>query len=185
MDKVRGRRRSPRAARPQAALEFGERPLAWADVAESGPRSLEPVASGRQWIGSAAALYLPSGGDAPIRLPWTAIDRADWLGDSQELRVLTVAAPGEQPAEYLGRLLGADRLLQLVRERVTASVVHTRSVAVTGGNVRVTARRGADHGRDLSWSVELPPGFDPGEPRVLAEAAAALASVRSEIGLDG
>ena len=115
------------------------------------------VAAGEQVLASAAApagavagtrdaLYLPGG----RRIPWEQVEAADWDLESETLTCRR------------GRHLGAGRarrtpssssepgrLLQLVRERVTASVVLQRHVAVLGRRgVRVIARRAPTGSRD-------------------------------------
>lgn len=190
-------RRRPRP--DTAGLPAGERALAWADVGVESPRTGEPSATGTHWIGTASALYLPaaapdSGGDGVgderetgvLRVPWTRIEQADWDESTQRIRVRELAAFGELAPVHTERLLGAERLLQLLRERVTAALVHSQLVpSRAGGAFRVMARRAGEPGAELVWSVELPPGADPADPRVTGEAAAALAAVRTQLGVDG
>jgi hypothetical protein len=74
-------------------------------------------------------------------------------------------------------------LLQLVRERVTASVVLQRHVAIHGKRgVRVIARRAPTGARALSWLFEYDEGIDPGDPFVEHAAQEALAAARDEVG---
>lgn len=121
-----------------------------------------------------------------VRVPWTRIEQADWEESTQRIRVRELAGFGEVAPVHTERLLGADRLLQLVRERVTAALVHSQLVPSRGGgSFRVMARRSGEPGAELVWSVELPPGADPADPRVTGEAAAALAAVRTQLGVDG
>ena len=57
------------------------------------------------------------------------------------------------------------RLLELVRERITASVVLQRHVPIAGKRgVRVIARRRAAGSRELSWLFEYDEGIDPDRP---------------------
>lgn len=184
-----------RRSRPDTtAVAAGERALAWADVAVESPRTGEPSATGAHWIGTSSALYLPAaaadteGADArgSLRVPWTRIEQADWDEHTQRIRVRELADFGELAPIHTERLLGAERLLQLVRERVTAALVHSQLVPSRGGGTfRVMARRAGEPGADLVWSVELPPGADPTDPGVSGEAAAALAAVRTQLGVDG
>jgi hypothetical protein len=148
--------------------------------------------SGSDGSGSDGSGSDGSGGDllesaAPsVRIPWTHIERADWDEASQQLRVREIAPFGEVGATHTARLLGAERLLQLVRERVTAAVVRTQEVPYSGGgSFRVLARRPDDGSAGFVWSIELPPGADPGDPRVAAEAAGALTAVQTDLGIDG
>ena len=92
--------------------------------------------------GTRDALYLPG-----QRLPWEQVEAADWDHDTGRIRVSEVGRWGEQRVEHALTLdetaaTGAHRLLQLVRERVTASVLLVRHVPITGRRgVRVVARR--------------------------------------------
>ena len=93
---------------PSVEVAPGERVLAWATTQDG------PVA------GTRAALYLPGG----VRLPWEQVEAADWDLDSETLRVSAVGTWGEARPAYSLVLGDADRLLQLVRERVTPEVAH-------------------------------------------------------------
>ncbi|GAA3673297.1 hypothetical protein GCM10022237_36200 [Nocardioides ginsengisoli] len=77
----------------------------------------------------------------------------------------------------------AGRLLQLVRERVTASIVVQRHVPVTGRrSVRILARRAPGTHGDLAWFVEYDEGLDPADPAVDAVVQEALAAARADVG---
>ena len=55
----------------------------------------------------------------------------------------------------------------MVRERVTATVVLQRHVAVEGSRgVRVIARRAPSGRREVSWLFEYDEGIDPADPFV-------------------
>lgn len=105
-------------------------------------------------------------------LPWEQIRSATWDADTA---VLTVMVGQDTIALAFGD--GADRLLALVRERITASVVLQRPFP--GG--RVVARRGLTGERTLAWQVE----YDAAVPSRQDEAAAtaALAHARADVGL--
>jgi len=75
------------------------------------------------------------------------------------------------------------RLLELVRERVTASVVLQRHVPLEGRRgVRVIARRAPRGDRPVEWLYEYDEGIDPDDPAVRFEAERALAAARDELG---
>jgi hypothetical protein len=77
----------------------------------------------------------------------------------------------------------ADRLLQLLRERVTASVLLTRHVPIAGRRgVRVVARRAPSGRSDVRWIYEYDEGVDPDDPFVRAAAETALAAARADVG---
>lgn len=198
-----------RSVRDRLGLARGERPLAWARADdrrggapaaataapaaaadEDRPATAEQVADDTHvWVGTRAALYLPGGqdhGEPYRRVPWATIDRADWNDADQELRITELAGFGQPMPRSVGRLRGADRLLQLVRERVTASVVAVRTVPLQGRlGVRVIARRDPDRSGELAWSAVLDSGLDATDPAVIAAAQEALDRVRAEVGLDG
>ena len=147
----------------------GERVLAWTRAADDAVLA-----------GTRDALYLPGG----RRVPWEQVEAADWDRDTSVLRVCEVGAWGEQRPEHTFELDEPTRLLQLVRERVTASVILQRHVPVRGrAGLKVIARR-APHGRDpIVWVYEYDDTVDPDDPIVREAAARALASARDEVGL--
>jgi hypothetical protein len=163
--------RSLRRERPPVDVLPGERALAWA-----------PVEGG--WVlGTRDALYLPS-----VRLPWEQVEAASWDREESLLRVSEVGTWGEPrvqhdlPLAESGR--DADRLLQLVRERVTASVVISRHVPITGRRgVRVVARRAPSGRSPVHWVYEYDAGIEPDDPFVQTAAAAALDAARDDLGL--
>jgi hypothetical protein len=166
-------RSSPlRRARPAIEVAPGERVLAWARLA-----------GGELVAGTRDALYLPSG-----RLAWERVEAADWDVDLSRLRVSEVGEWGQPRREHAYTLdesaAGAERLLQLVRERVTASVVLVRHVPVTGRQgVRIVARRAPSGRSAVEWVYEYDAGVDPSDPAVEAAAATALAAARDDLGL--
>ncbi len=126
--------------------------------------------------GTRDALYLPQ------RVPWETIASADWDRDEEVLSVVEVGDFGhEQPVHRLP-LRAPDRLLQLVRERITASFVLQRHVDVRRGRrARILARR-RPAGGAVHWYVDYDPGLDPDDPEVVATVDAALADAQAEIG---
>ncbi len=166
--------RSLRRERPPLEVAPGERLLAWA-----------PVAGGR-WVGGTRdALYLPD-----VRLQWEEVEAADWDHDLGLLRVSEVGQWGRPRVEHALTLddstpTETDRLLQLVRERVTASVLLVRHVPITGKRgVRVVGRRAPSGRTPVAWIYEYDAGIDPQDPVVQAAAAAALATAQDDAGID-
>ena len=145
----------------------GERVLAWA-------------ASGTDVVaGTREALYLPGS----RRIPWEQVEAAAWDLDSATLRVSEVGTWGERRPSYALVLKEPGRLLQLVRERVTATVVLQRHVPVQGRRgVRVIARRAPAGSRGLAWFLEYDEGIDPVDPFVDHAAQEALAAAQGEVG---
>ena len=155
-----------RRTSPQVEVAAGEKVLAWAAAADGAV------------AGTRAALYLPGG----HRVPWEHVEAADWDRDSETLRVSEVGTWGEPRPTYSFVLGEPSRLLQLVRERVTASVVLQRHVPIRGKRgVRVIARRPPTGERELAWFFEYDDGIDPDDPFVAHAAHEALAAARGEI----
>ena len=77
-----------------------------------------------------------------------------------------------------------DRLLQLVRERGTASVLISRHVPIEGRRgVRVIGRRAPSGRSDVQWAFEYDAGIDPDDPFVQTAADDALAAAKADVGL--
>lgn len=160
----------PAEVRHRLALEARERVLAGA-VDEAG-----------DWhVGTDRALHVASGAGWR-RLPWERVDRADFDDESGRLRVVEVADFGEQEPTYELALVDPRRLLELVRERVTASVLLSRNVPVAGSRgVKVVARR-SPIGGPVEWSFVLDDGLRPDDARVVAAVAAGRADAEAELG---
>jgi hypothetical protein len=98
------------------------------------------------------------------------------------LRVTEVGTWGERRPQHRFTIEEPGRLLELVRERVTASVVLQRHVALQGRRgVRVIARRAPRGNQPLQWIYEYDEGIDPDDPFVRHAAAEALAAARDEV----
>jgi hypothetical protein len=153
----------------------GEKVLAWADSS-----------SGAVVAGTRDALYIATPeARVQTRLPWEQVEAAAWDRDSSRLRVSEVGTWGEERVEHSLVIEEPGQLLELVRERVTASVVLQRHVPLTGRRgLRVIARRAPRGDRPLTWFYEYDEGIDPADPSVRAAAEAALAAARDEVGLD-
>jgi hypothetical protein len=156
-----------RRTAPAVDVAAGEKVLAWA-AAGSGVVA-----------GTRSALYLPDG----ARIPWEQVEAADWDLESATLKVTEVGTWGEPRPSYSFVLTETGRLLELVRERVTATVVLQRHVPLRGSRgVRVIARRAATGDRALTWLFEYDEGIDPDDPFVEHAAQEALTAAQGEIG---
>ena len=154
---------------PPVDVAPGERVLSWAT-------STAGVVAGTR-----EALYLP--GPPPRRVPWEQVEAADWDLESETLRVSEVGTWGEPRPAYELTMTEPGRLLELVRERITASVVLQRHVAIRGKRgVRVIARRATAGRRELSWLFEYDEGIDPADPFVELAAREALGAAQNEVG---
>ena len=133
-------------------------------------------------VGTRDALYVPTS-VGHLRVPWEQVEKADWDIEAEVLRVREVGTWGETRPEYLLALSDAGRLLDLVRERVTATVLLQRHVALEDGRgLRVIARRAPSGQREVTWLFDYDPGVDPGDPLVARAAESALAAARDEVG---
>lgn len=163
---MKGLGRRGRERRPDLPLAAGERLLAWGSTPDG-------VVVG----GTRDALYLPR------RVPWEQVEAADWDNETSELRISEVGAWGEARPEHRFAIDEPGRLLELIRERVTASVVLQRHVPIVGRlGVRVIARRPPGLPTEITWVYEFDDGVDPDDPVVRLAAAEALAAARSEVG---
>jgi hypothetical protein len=160
--KLRRGTRLPDDARAALPFERGERPLAAAQLADGS------------WAAATGRALLTSTG----RVPWTDVAHAQWYDEEQTLVVDLVPEAG-RPV----RLALADpgRLPETVHERVMASIVLSRRVAVPGGGaVRLVARSG--EAGEVLWQVVPDPGTDLADPAVRSYVDAALTRVRAELG---
>ena len=114
--------------------------------------------------GTRDALYLPDahGHLQPIRVPWHEVETADWDVDTGALVVREVGTYGLTRPEHHLVVDEPGRLLELVRERVTATIVLTRPVPLGGGrHATVIGRRATSGQRAVAWFVEYDVGLDP------------------------
>ncbi|WP_299051681.1 hypothetical protein [uncultured Nocardioides sp.] len=156
---------------PEVASAAGERLLAWSRT-NGGEHPDDVVAGTRD------ALHLPGA----HRVPWERVETADWDEESSTLHVVEVGAGRAEHRVVLGE---AGLLLSLVRERVTASIVLQRHVAVRGRRgFFVIARRPPAGERTVSWTLRHDAGVDPDDPEVRRAAADALDRARGDIGAD-
>lgn len=158
----------------RAGLSRGEKVLAAACSADGA------------WVlGTRDALLLLPAGEAavPTRIAWEDVQAADWARDEDRLRVSEVGEYGRPRPVHEVVLEEPGPLLQLVRERVTASVVLQRRAEVAEGRGLMVVGRRPPRGGDVAWSYELDPGLDPDDPAVRAAAEKGLRSAAEELGL--
>ena len=161
--------------RPPITVAAGERVLAWAP-AKFGEATEGVVAGTRD------ALYVHRPG-SDQRVPWEDVEAAEWDRETEVLRVSEVGSWGEPRPEHRLTISEPGRLLQLVRERVTASIVLQRHVPVRGRlGVRVIARRAPRGDQPIRWLFEYDAGIDPTDPDVEIAAQQALDAAQAEVG---
>ena len=117
--------------------------------------------------GTRDAFYVAADGGETRRVPWEQVEAADWDRDTDTFRLSEVGTWGEQRPIHTAVLADPGRLLELVRERVTASVVLQRHVVVDGRRgLRVIARRAPSGSGGVQWIYEYDEGVDPDDPAV-------------------
>lgn len=164
------RRRPKLPADRRPPLEPEERVLAWAQV---GAGEGTVVVTNR-------GLWLPG---REHRLGWHDINKATWSGEELSLTPAVRVAEragyvvvAERPAESY-RLPDPGDVPHHVRIRVTGSVAYTAHHPVSGGGVRIAARRvsGVD---GLTWTARYDPGTDADDAAVVTETDRLVAAAR-------
>jgi hypothetical protein len=119
--------------------------------------------------------------DGHLGIGWETIERATWDGDGELLTIVQTAPLGSRPRPHRLKLEDAGRLLDVVREQVTASVVISRYVLLDGRRgVRITGRRRPGQS-GLSWVVAVDNGLSVDAPGVRDQIASAVARVQAEV----
>jgi hypothetical protein len=168
-----------RRTQSKVRVERGEKMLADAVADEGHLAGTRDALYVVRSLGTALAL------EETVRIPWEDVQAADWDAESSTLRVSEVGTWGEDRPEHVFTLAEPGRLLELVRERVTASIVLQRHVPVRGRKgVRVVARRAPRGDQPVRWIYEYDAGVDPADPAVRRVAEEALAAAQAEVGLD-
>ncbi len=164
-------RRLRREPVPPVEVAAGERVLAWTTTTDGGVLA-----------GTRDAAYLPGG----VRLPWEQVESADWDVDAERFTIAEVGTWGQERAVHEMAVPEPRTLLELVRERVTASIVLQRHVPVHGRRgVRVIGRRAPSGRHPILWLTEYDPGVEPDDPAVARAAEDALTAARDEVGETG
>lgn len=155
-------------------LSDGERVLGWATTDD-----------GATVVATSCGVWWP-GDDGLRRLPWHEIQKATWSGDTLVLLLGEEVEPGvvRDGTRWSVRLAEPANVPEVVRARVTRSVVHSSHHPLPGGGgVRVVARRVS--GEDgLTWLVRFDTETDRADPAARAAAAAALERVCGGSGPD-
>jgi hypothetical protein len=160
----------PRDVPARLRLARGERPLAWA----SGP-------GGRWYVGTDRALHLDQGSGFRS-VPWEEIERADWNSETERLAVVPVTSWGEPEERIEVTIEQPGQLLELVRERVTKSVVINVYASVRGRRgLSVIGRRSPSGDGQVTWAYVLAAGLDPDDPEVQQVASRTLTQAETEL----
>jgi hypothetical protein len=156
----------------RAGLPRGEKALAFA-----------PAQDGSWLLGTRRSLVLVLASEV-VHLPWEAVEDAAWDQDASVLRVTGVGRYGEPRPSYSFTMADPALLLQLVRERVTASIVLQRRVPVRGKQGLTVIGRRSPVGGPVAWMHAYDAGLHPDDPEVVAVADLALAQAQAEVGDD-
>ncbi|PKH42848.1 hypothetical protein SAMN05192575_10324 [Nocardioides alpinus] len=161
-----------RTSSPALPVARGEKVLASAEAAD-----------GTVFAGTRDAFYVAADGETR-RVPWEEVEAADWDRDTDTFRLSEVGSWGDLRPVHTATLADPGRLLELVRERVTASVVLQRHVPVAGRRgLRVIARRAPSGSGGVQWVYEYDEGVDPDDETVREAAREALEVMRRDVGL--
>jgi hypothetical protein len=118
------------------------------------------------------------------RIPWESIERVDWDRDQERLVVSEVGEFGRVRPQHAFPVSEPGLLLELVRERVTASVVLQRRVLTHGKRgLLVIGRRAPAGGGEVLWAYQFDAGVDPEDPAVAAAAEEGLRAAEADLGL--
>ena len=147
--------RSLRRTPPSIAVAAGERVLASCHSVDGRRPRRHP------------RRVLRRSGRRDRRVPWEQVEAADWDRDTAAFRLSEVGTLGRGAVVHSFTLDRPGRLLELVRERVTASVVLQRHVALAGRRgLRVIARRAPRGTGEIEWIYEYDEGVDPDDPAI-------------------
>jgi hypothetical protein len=148
-----------------------------------GEKVLAHSQSGDRWLlGTRLAFVVVEGQSATVRLPWESVQAADWDQDASTLRVSEVGEFGRPRASYSFPLTDPALLLQLIRERVTASVVLQRGQLVSDKRGFKVIGRRSPEGGPISWMYDFDPGIEPDDPEVAAAGGEAHRRAREDVG---
>lgn len=163
----------PSDVRDSLPLQAGERILAGAVDTD-----------GRWQVGSQSAFFLTTQ-DRTRRIAWEVVDRASWDKEQSTLTVVEIADFGDVEPQTVLRFDDPGRLLELVRERITASVLLTRRVSVENEprkTVTVIARRSPERTGDVTFAYLIDHDLDPDSSAARAAGARGLASLKQDLG---
>jgi len=136
------------------------------------------------YLGSNLALHLPKAGGGYRRLGWEQVERADWQRETERLAIVEVTDREAPPTTTVVRIDEPGHLLELLRERVTKSIVCSVYSRVRGSaGLSIVGRRSPSGDGPVTWAYVLSPSLDPRDPVVVRVAEATLDQARRE--LDG
>ena len=137
------------------------------------------------WLVATRDAWSPVAPDgAADAIPWERVHRADWDQDTATLRVERVEDYGAPVSPRSWTVPEPGPLVDVLRERVTASVVMQRRIDLEKRRgFSIIARRPPSRPGEVTWAYELDAGVDPDDPAVAAAAEAALREAQESLGL--
>jgi hypothetical protein len=150
------------------------------------PRGEKVLAHARSrdgdWLLGTRARLVVVRPDDVVAMPWEEVEDAAWDQEDSRLRVVGIGEYGRPRPTYSFEMEEPALLLQLLRERVTASIVLQRRVPVRGRLGLTVIGRRSPVGGPVQWMHAYDAGLDPHDPEVVAIADLALAQARAELG---
>ena len=173
---MRWRSGTPEEAARAVTLAPGERILAAAQTPD-----------GAWVVGTDRRLHLPSGagasGEGHVVVAWDHIDAATWHKDDSRLVVVTLPIGGQQPARYEVVLPQPGHLPELVRERVTSTILVSQHVPLVGrSGARIFGRR-APGSAEIVWTVVYDKGVDGNDPAIDDRLQDEFERLRADLGV--
>lgn len=169
------RRRLPDEVR--ALVPKGQRLRAWA----SGPPRLD--GSPTYVVATDVALYAP--GYVPSALGTDAVEWDRFVRAAWDEPILDAVVTNDAGGSTLMRVTldNPGSLPEVVRERITASIVMSNHIDLVGDlGARLVARR-VRGSQEIKWSVVFDSGLDPSDPVLRARADEALTRLRDSAGI--
>ena len=165
----------PAEIRVRADLPRGEKVLA-----------SDATTDGSWLLGTRRSLLILTADDRVV-VPWEEVEDVAWDMEGEQLRITSIGEFGApRPSYTLATGEEPHLLLQLIRERVTASIVLQRRVPVAQDQdqrlgLTVIGRR-SPSGGPVRWMHAYDEGLDPTSPEVVAAADLALVQAQAEVG---
>ena len=161
----------------RADLPAGEKPLAHAPAADGSW-----VLGTRRYLVLVGPVTAVAPYDVTRHLAWEQVEDAAWDQEASRLEVREIGTYGEARPAHTFDLDDPALLLQLIRERVTASIVLQRRVTVRERQGLTVIGRRSPVGGPVTWMHAYDEGLDPADPEVARAAEQALAAARAEVG---